>query len=323
MNILLTGGAGYIGSVVSLFLLDEGHEITIIDNLITGNEKFIPKNANFINADIADRIKISALLKNNKFDLVMHFAGLVNVSESFKFPDKYNLYNVIKAKSFFEYCIEAGLNKIIFSSTAGVYGNSLKDKVDENDILNPISPYSKNKVEIEKYLLDLSNKKKVNCAILRYFNVAGADEKNRAGMISKNSKNIIKAVCEFSLNKRLDFLINGNDYNTKDGTPVRDFIHISDLADIHLIVAKYLKEDGKTDIFNCGYGSGFSVLEVTIEMEKILNKKLNIKIGKRREGDIPYSVASCAKFKKKFNWMPKYNDLNDILKSSLNWEKTI
>ena len=323
MNILLTGGAGYIGSVVSLFLLDEGHEITIIDNLITGNEKFIPKNANFINADIADRIKISALLKNNKFDLVMHFAGLVNVSESFKFPDKYNLYNVIKAKSFFEYCIEAGLNKIIFSSTAGVYGNSLKDKVDENDILNPISPYSKNKAEIEKYLLDLSNKKKVNCAILRYFNVAGADEKNRACLISKNSKNIIKAVCEFSLNKRLDFLINGNDYNTKDGTPVRDFIHVSDLADIHLIVAKYLKENGKTDIFNCGYGSGFSVLEVTIEMEKILNKKLNIKIGKRREGDIPYSVASSAKFKKKFNWMPKYNDLNDILKSSLNWEKKI
>jgi len=323
MNILLTGGAGYIGSVVGLFLIDEGHEVTVIDNLITGSDKFIPKKANFLNADIADEEKVSILLKNNKFDLVMHFAGLVNVEESFKFPDKYNLYNVDKAKLFFKYCISSGLNKIIFSSTAGVYGNSFKDKVEENETLNPQSPYSKNKVEIEKYLLDLSNKKKINCAILRYFNVAGADKKNRAGMMSRNSKNIIKAICEFSLDKRLNFLVNGNDYSTKDGTPVRDFIHISDLADIHLVVAKYLKESGKTDIFNCGYGNGFSILEVVTEMEKILNKKLNIKIGKRREGDIPHSVASSEKFKKKFNWIPKHNDLNYILKSSLNWEKII
>ena len=323
MNILLTGGAGYIGSIMGLFLIDKGHEVTVVDNLVTGNQKFIPKKANFLNADIADEKKISILLKNNKFDLVMHFAGLVKVEESFKLPDKYNLYNVNKAKSFFKSCIEAGLNKIIFSSTAGVYGKSIKNEVDEKEPLEPLSPYSRNKVELEKYLIDLSQKKKINCAILRYFNVAGADYKNRSGMISKNSKNVIKAVCEFALEKREEFSINGTDYNTKDGTPIRDFIHVSDLADIHLIIAKYLNEGGKTEIFNCGYGKGFSVLEVTMEMEKILNKKLNIKKGKRREGDIPYSVANCEKFKNKFNWSPKYNSLNNILASSLNWEKII
>lgn len=323
MNILLTGGAGYIGSIVGLFLIDKGHEVTVVDNLVTGNQKFIPKKANFLNADIANEKKISVLLKNNKFDLVMHFAGLVKVEESFKFPDKYNLYNVNKAKSFFKSCIQAGLTKIIFSSTAGVYGKSTKIEVDEKDPLEPLSPYSRNKIEVEKYLIDLSQKKKINCAILRYFNVAGADYKNRSGMVSKNSKNVIKAVCEFALKKREEFSINGTDYSTKDGTPVRDFIHVSDLADIHLIIAKYLKEGGKTEIFNCGYGRGFSVLEVIMEMEKILNNKLIIKRGKRRDGDIPCSVANSEKFKNKFNWSPKYNSLNNILMSSLNWEKII
>ena len=197
MNILLTGGAGYIGSVVWLFLTDEGHEVTVIDNLITGNDKFIPKKANFLNADIADEEKVSILLKNNKFDLVMHFAGLVNVEESFKFPNKYNLYNVDKAKLFFKYCISSGLNKIIFSSTAGVYGNSFKDKVEENETLNPQSPYSKNKVEIEKYLLDLSNKKKINCAILRYFNVAGADKKIEQAWCQEIQKILLKQFVNF------------------------------------------------------------------------------------------------------------------------------
>jgi UDP-glucose 4-epimerase len=142
-------------------------------------------------------------------------------------------------------------------------------------------------------------------------------------MVGKNSNNLIKALSEFILNKRTKFVINGSDYDTRDGTPVRDFIDINDLAEIHLIVSKYLIKNGKTDIFNCGYGNGFSVLEVVLEMEKILNKKLNIKKEERREGDIPHSVANCEKFKKKFSWSPKYNNLNNILESSLNWEKKI
>ena len=151
MNILITGGAGYIGSNVTLLLLDKGHKVTVVDNLVTGSKEIIPKKANFINSDISDKQKISELLKKNKFDLVMHFAGLVKVEESFKFPEKYNLYNVDKAKAFIDCCLESGLNKIIFSSTAGVYGKSKDGRVTEDDILEPLNPYAKTKLEIEKY----------------------------------------------------------------------------------------------------------------------------------------------------------------------------
>lgn len=324
MNILLTGGAGYIGSIVGLFLIDKGHEVTVVDNLVTGNQKFIPKKANFLNADIADEKKISDLLKNNKFDLVMHFAGLVKVDESFNFPDKYNLYNVDKAKSFFKSCIEAGLNKIIFSSTAGVYGK-LKDniKLNETDKLDPSNPYAETKLELEKYLLNLKDQNKIKYIILRYFNVAGADKEKRSGLMSKNSNNLIKVVCEVATKKREKIIINGNDYKTNDGTAVRDFIHVSDLADIHLIVAEHLASNKESGIYNCGYGTGYSVKQVVKTMEQILNKNLNNELGPRRDGDIPYSVANNEKFKNKFNWSPKYNDLNYILSSALNWENYI
>lgn len=321
MNILITGGAGYIGSNVALLLLDKGHEVTIVDNLISGRKELIPKKAKFLNSDISDKQKIQTLLKDNNFDLVMHFAGLVKVEESFKSPEKYKLYNVDKAKSFFNYCLGANLNKIIFSSTAGVYGKSKKNKVSENDILEPSNPYAESKLEMEIYLKKLINEKKAKCIILRYFNVAGSDSKNRSGIITKNSNNLIKAACEFALKKREEFIVNGNDYETKDGTAIRDFIHVSDLANIHLIVAKHLQQNEKSDIYNCGYGEGHSVLDVISGLEKILKKKLIYKIGKRRNGDIPNSVADSEKFKKNFNWNPQYNDLNYILETALNWEK--
>jgi len=324
MNILLTGGAGYIGSHTSLALIEKGHSVTVVDNLVTGNVDLVPKNANFFNADISDKNKIKNLLKENKFDVVMHFAGLVKVEESLKNPDKYNLYNFEKAKIFFDYCLEFGLSKIIFSSTAGVYGK-LKDfkKVNENDKLEPSNPYASSKYKLEKYLLNLSKEKKINSIILRYFNVAGADKKKRSGLIVKDSNNLIKAVCETALKKRDRIVINGDDYETKDGTPVRDFIHVSDLAEIHLIVAEHINLNGETEIYNCGYGSGYSVKEVITEMEKILKHDLKKKLGPRRKDDIPYSVANNIKFKEKFNWVPKYNNLKYILKSALEWEKKI
>ena len=322
MNILLTGGAGYIGSHTSFLLIDKGHDVTIVDNLIHGSTKLIPKKANFLNADISDEKKIKELLKKKNFDLVMHFAGLVKVEESILFPEKYNHYNVDKAKTFIKSCLEFGLNKIIFSSSAGVYGN-LKEmkKVNENSTLMPINPYSETKHKLEKHLLNLSNEKKIKCIILRYFNVAGADEKKRSGPIVKGSNNLIKSICEVATKKRQKIVINGNDYKTKDGTPVRDFIHVSDLAEMHFIAAENISADGNSDVYNCGYGEGYSVNQVVIEMEKILDHDLKKEIGKRRKGDIPYSVADISKFKKKFNWNPKYNNLNYILKSALEWEK--
>ena len=322
MNILLTGGAGYIGSHTSLLLIDKGHAVTILDNLISGNSKLIPNKANFLKTDISDEKKIKELLRKKKFDLVMHFAGLVKVEESLLYPDKYKLNNVDKAKTFMNICMECGLNKIIFSSSAGVYGNtSIMKKVNENSELMPTNPYSKTKHEFEKYLLNLSNEKKIKSIILRYFNVAGADEKKRSGLIAKNSNNLIKEVCEVATNKREKIVINGNDYDTQDGTTVRDFIHVTDLAEMHAIAAENIGKKN-SEIYNCGYGEGYSVNQVVLEMEKILKHSLSKEIGKRRKGDIPYSVADTTKFKKEFNWNPKYNSLNYILKSALEWEKS-
>ena len=321
MNILLTGGAGYIGSHTSLLLIDKGHEVTIVDNLISGNSKLVPKKANFVNSDIADEKKIRDLLKKKKFDLIMHFAGLVKVEESHLYPERYKLNNVDKAKTFMKTCMECGLNKIIFSSSAGVYGNtSIMKKVNENSELMPTNPYSKTKHEFEKYLLNLSKEKKIKCIILRYFNVAGADKKKRSGLVAKKSNNLIKSICEVATNKRSNIVINGDDYDTQDGTPVRDFIHVTDLAEMHTIAAENLNKKN-SEIYNCGYGEGYSVKQVVLEMEKILNRSLNKKIGRRREGDIPYSVADTTKFKKEFDWSPKYNSLNYILKTALEWEK--
>ena len=321
MNILLTGGAGYIGSHTSLLLIDKGHEVTIVDNLISGNSKLVPKKANFINSDISDEKKIRDLLKKEKFDLIMHFAGLVKVEESLLHPERYKLNNVDKAKTFIKACMECGLNKIIFSSSAGVYGNTPSmEKLNESSELMPTNPYSKTKHEFEKYLLNLSKEKKIKCIILRYFNVAGADEKKRSGLVAKKSNNLIKSICEVATNKRSNIVINGNDYDTQDGTPVRDFIHVTDLAEMHTIAAENLDKKN-SEIYNCGYGEGYSVKQVVLEMEKILNRSLNKKIGRRREGDIPYSVADTTKFKKEFDWNPKYNSLNYILKTALEWEK--
>ena len=321
MNILLTGGAGYIGSHTSLLLIDKGHEVTIVDNLISGNSKLVPKKANFINSDISDEKKIRDLLKKEKFDLIMHFAGLVKVEESLLHPERYKLNNVDKAKTFIKACMECGLNKIIFSSSAGVYGNTPSmEKLNESSELMPTNPYSKTKHEFEKYLLNLSKEKKIKCIILRYFNVAGADEKKRSGLVAKKSNNLIKSICEVATNKRSNIVINGDDYDTQDGTPVRDFIHVTDLAEMHTIAAENLDKKN-SEIYNCGYGEGYSVKQVVLEMEKILNRSLNKKIGRRREGDIPYSVADTTKFKKEFDWSPKYNSLNYILKTALEWEK--
>ena len=252
----------------------------------------------------------------------MHFAGLVKVEESILHPKKYQEYNFEKAKIFLNLCLESDLNKLIFSSSAGVYGQTKEiKKINENDNLNPLNPYAETKYKFERYLLDLVEKKKLQCTILRYFNVAGADEKRRTGLISKGSNNLIKAACEVATKKRKKFIINGDDYGTKDGTPIRDFIHVTDLAEMHFIAAENLLIEQKSEIYNCGYGEGFSVKQVINEIEKILERDLNKEIGSRRAGDIEYSVADVTKFKKKFKWQPKYNNLTLILKSALEWEK--
>ena len=320
-NFLLTGGAGYIGSHVAHMLIDKGHKVTIIDSLITGSEKIVPKKAKLIQCDISNEKVVTKIIQNNKFDIVMHFAGLTRVDESIKFPKKYDNFNYKKAKIFINTCFNNNLKKIIFSSTASVYGNPKGKKVSENDKLNPMNPYAKSKLKLEKFIINKSKIHKAKYIILRYFNVAGADHKKRTGMIAKASTNLIKVICEVASGKRKKLIINGNNFNTKDGTTIRDFIHVSDLAQIHNLSAKYLIKDKKSQIFNCGYGNGFSILDVIKSMNFILKKRLPFIVGKPRKKDIYFSVADTKKFNKHFRWKPKYNSLNYILTTALNWEK--
>jgi len=322
-SVLLTGGAGYIGSHVANFLLDKGLKVTIIDNLVTGNKKIVPKKSKLHICDISDEKKVTEIIKNNNFDIVMHFAGLVRVDESIKNPKKYENVNFKKGKNFLNTCFKNNLKKIIFSSTASVYGNNGSKKVDEKDKLKPMNPYAKSKLDLEKFIMKKSKLNRIQYIILRYFNVAGADKKLRSGLIAKSSTNLIKVICEVAVGKRNKFKINGNDYNTKDGTTVRDFIHVSDLAEIHYLTAKYLVKNKKSKIFNCGYGKGYSVLEVLKNMSKIVSKKIPTVVGKRRAKDIIISISSTKKINKFIKWKPKFNNLNKILDSSYRWEKKL
>tara|TARA_B110000503_G_scaffold131773_1_gene206856 strand:- start:277 stop:1050 length:774 start_codon:yes stop_codon:yes gene_type:complete len=253
----------------------------------------------------------------------MHFAGLIRVDESIKKPEKYYEFNYEKAKVFLNTCIKNDLKKIIFSSTASVYGNPKEDNVSENDPLDPLNPYAKSKLKLENFLIEISKKEKIKYIILRYFNVAGADEKMRTGLISKYSTHLIKVASEVAVGKRDKIIINGDDYDTIDGTTVRDYIHVSDLADIHLISGRYLIENGQSNIFNCGYGVGFSVRQIIQSYNKILKKKIETTIGIRRAGDSKSVVANANKFYQKFLWEPKYNNLENILYSAYSWEKII
>jgi len=322
-NILVTGGAGYIGSHVVNLLIDKGYRVTVIDNLVTGTFNLINKNADFYNTDIADETKVNDILQNKEFDIVMHFAGLIRVDESVKEPEKYNEYNYVKAKLFLDNCIKNNLKKIIFSSTASVYGNPRNLKVSESDKLNPLNPYAETKLKFENYLKNQSKTNNINYIILRYFNVAGADENLRSGMISKYSTHLIKIASEVAVGKKSELIINGDDYDTPDGTPVRDYIHVSDLADIHLVSAEYLFKNNQSDIFNCGYGKGFSVKEVIETYNKFLEKKIKYKIGPKRPGDSKLVVANPDKFNKTLNWQPKFDNLEYILKTAYEWEKKI
>ena len=322
-NILVTGGAGYIGSHVCHLLIDQGFNVTCIDNLITGNKELLPKEVDLKIFDISDKVKVSNLIKHKQFEMVMHFAGLIRVEESVKKPKKYKEYNYTKAKVFLETCFKNNLKKIIFSSTAAVYGSPSGIKVTEEDPLEPLNPYASSKLDLENFIIKSSNKYNSKYVILRYFNVAGADSKMRSGLISKYSSHLIKIASEVATGKKDVLIINGDDYNTKDGTAVRDYIHVSDLADIHLMCTKYLYNNGQSNIFNCGYGKGFTVKEVVKYFNDFLEKKINFKIGPRRQGDTSFIVADTNKFKKTFQWRPKFDDLKIILKTAYEWEKKL
>ena len=321
MKILLTGGAGYIGSHTSLALLDAGHEVTIIDNLSTGNKNLIPNGASFVNCDINDIEVISNILQKQKFDALLHFASYIQVEESVINPEKYFKNNTENAIILFDICEKNNLTNIIFSSTAAAYGNPINEEpISENSLLKPLNPYGESKIKTEKYL---QNNNKLNYIILRYFNVAGADAKMRSGLISKKATHLIKIASEVAVGKRNKITIFGENYPTPDGTAIRDYIHVSDLANIHINAAEYLIKKQKSEIINCGYGKGFSVKEVLEVVNNVSDYPINIERGDRRAGDSSMLVSNVSKLSNLLNWKPKYNNLNFIVKTAIEWEKKL
>ena len=322
MKILLTGGAGYIGSHVLLSILRDNHDVHVIDDLSTGNKDLMPEDIRLLNCNINDEKKISNLLQNESFDILFHFAGFIKVEESLKKPEKYFENNTDNAIKLFETCYKNGLNNIIFSSTGAAYGNPIdNNSIKEDAILKPLNPYGQSKINTEKFLIKNSNR--FNSIILRYFNVAGADPDLRSGLISNKPSHLIKILSEVAIGKREKIFIYGDDYKTKDGTAIRDYIHVSDLADIHIEVAKYLMHKKVSNIFNCGYGKGYSVLDVINAANKITSNKIRFEYDKRRPGDAEKLVSNINKLHQNINWKPKFDDLDFIIQTAINWEKKI
>ena len=322
MKILLTGGAGYIGSHVLLSIIENKHEVVVIDDLSTGNKKLIPENIKLINTNINNSEKISNVLVEENFDLLLHFAGFIKVEESVQKPDKYFKNNTDNAIELFETCYKHNLQNIIFSSTAAAYGNpSNNESIREDENLNPLNPYGESKVKTEEYLL--KNKDKFNSIILRYFNVAGADPELRSGLIANQPTHLVKILSEVVVGKREKIYVYGNDYNTEDGTAIRDYIHVSDLASIHLEAANYLLEKKISNIFNCGYGKGYSVLEVINIAKKIYGEKIKFEYDKRRPGDAERLISNVDKLHQHINWEPQFDNLDLIIQTAVEWEKKI
>ena len=320
IKVLVTGGAGYIGSCTSNILLDKGHDVTIIDNLSVGKKKLLPKKAKFHKFNIQNKKKLSNLLSKNNFDIVFHFAAFISVEDSVNNPKKYLKNNFDNTKIFLEICRKFNLKNIIFSSTAAVYGDVKSFNANENFKKSPLNPYAISKLRVEEYLI---NSKFFRYIILRYFNVVGADLKLRSGPWSKKkSTHLIKNICEKYLKKK-SINIFGENYPSKDGTAIRDYIHVVDLAEAHILAANYLIKTQKNNIFNCGYGKGYTVKEVVNNFNKIYRNKLTYVYKSRRAGDPFKSVADVSKIKKILKWKPKLDSIQKILKSQLTWEKKI
>ena len=318
-NILITGGAGYIGSHISEVLIKNKKNIYIIDNLSTGFRKLINKKAKFFKVDILQKDKIKKIINKNNIDSIIHLAANLIISEGEKKPNKYFKNNVIGTKKLLSACQNTLIKNFIFSSTAAVYKDG-QYKVNENSIIKPQSVYGKTKIQGEKLIQSFCKKNKINYGILRYFNIAGSSPSGKIGLLNK-SDNLFKNYSKQIMKKKPTLKIYGGDYNTKDGSCIRDFIHVSDIAEIHYKVLNQIDKTKKSKVLNCGYNKGNSVLDVAKEFKRQSSKKVKILFIKRRKGDLVKIIASNKKLMKFIKWRPKYNKLSKIVQSCLNWEK--
>ncbi len=319
MNILVTGGAGYIGShIIELLVKNKTNKVVVLDNLSTGYKILINKKSKFFKGDINNKKLIIKIINKFNIDTIIHLAASLNVSEAQKNKKKYYKNNITGTNNLLLSCKNTTVKNIIFSSSCSIYGN-IKGSVNERKKPNPQGYYALTKYKGEELIKKYALKFNYNFGILRYFNVAGASPSGRIGEIETSHGHLIKNIAIQSMNKKPKLNIYGNNYNTKDGTCVRDYIHVTDLADIHIKGIKYLKVNKKSFILNCGYGKGYSVLQIANKFKKI-KKNTQINFMKRRSGDIAQVFSDTKKFKKLLKWKPRYNDINKIIKSAINWE---
>ena len=320
-NILITGGAGYIGSHIVEQLVKTKAKIIIIDNMETGYKKLINKDAIFVKGDIKNLKQLSKLFYKYKINSVIHLAAYLNVSEAEKNKKKYYENNVRGTLNVVKCCKNTNVKNIVFSSSCSIYGNT-KGAVDENKKANPKGYYAYTKYEGEKIIKKHAKNLKYNFAILRYFNIAGASKSNKIGEINSSHGHLFKNIAIQSLKKNPKINIYGKDYKTKDGTCVRDYMHVSDLSSAHIKALKFINNKSKSIILNCGYGKGYSVLEIA-KIFKKMNKNLKINFTKRRMGDVGSVFANTKKFNRTLKLKMKYNSIEKILASSIKWEKII
>ncbi len=321
MKVLVTGGAGYIGSHAVKELLKAGHEVVVLDNLANGHQEAVDKRARLIVGSTSDPDILLKVLRDDKIEAVMHFAANIEVAESVSDPHKYYTNNFSNALTLLEAMKTAGVNKLVFSSTAAVYGNPVKTPIEENQSLSPINPYGRSKMMTEMAIEDYRNAHGLGFAILRYFNVAGADPEAHIGEDHKPESHLIPRILAGANNPEVEVKIFGTDYPTHDGTCVRDYVHVMDLAHAHVLALESIKA-GEGDIYNLGSESGFSVREVINACEKVTGKKLKIVEEARRAGDPATLIASSQKIKNQLHWKPKYPSIKTIVQHAWNWHQS-
>ncbi|HUA76794.1 MAG TPA: UDP-glucose 4-epimerase GalE [Acetobacteraceae bacterium] len=323
MPVLVTGGAGYIGSHFVLALLDRGEEAIVLDDLSAGSAALVPETARLVVGDVGDEALLADLFRRHRIDAVAHFAARIAPSESVRRPLFYYRENTAKSLALIEAASAAGIGHFLFSSTAAVYGEPERIPIAEEAPKQPVSPYGASKLMVERLLADASTAHGLRFAALRYFNVAGADPALRSGEASNHAGHLIKLAAEAALGKRPELTVHGTDYATPDGSCLRDYVHVSDVASAHIAALDHLRGGGASTALNIGYGHGSSVLEVIAAVKEISGRDFPVRIGPRRPGDPARLVAAAARIRETLGWQPRHDDLLAIVGHALAWEQRL
>ena len=323
MSVLVTGGAGFIGGHMVLELADRGERVTVLDDLSTGFDWAVHPKAELVIGDIGDRVLLDRLMKTRKIQTVMHFAGSIVVPDSVADPLGYYLNNTVKSRELIAAAVANGVESFVFSSTSAVYGAPETVPVTEDTPLNPMSPYGASKAMTERMLTDSDAAYGLRSVVLRYFNVAGADPEGRAGQSTRGATHLLKVALEAATGRREHVAVFGTDYDTPDGTGIRDYIHVSDLVGAHAAALDHLRGGGESLLLNCGYGHGYSVLELLDAVQRVSGRPLDIRARARRAGDVPVMIAAADRIKQTLAWTPRFDDIETIVAHALSWEEQL